>query len=456
MRPPSKINRIRLGLACFLLLIFSNVQAQLNFHPPRIVISNEPMELMLIDGPPASVPISGTQIEFVINTDWDVFHNKESGLWYILKEGYWLAGNFLSSGDWLNTVELPRDFMTLQVSSDWPSVAAAMPPRRPATKPLPITISYEPTELVLIDGDIKLEAIAGTSLQFVSNTRNDLFLLKDRYYILLSGRWFASKDFKRQWAPVKDLPADFAMIPEDHNMARVLASVPGTPQAEQAIAEAAKPRIARLSRDAGGDVKVPYVGEPSFVSIEATGLRRAENTPFQVIMHNNFYYLCYEGAWYSSTRPEGPWQVATEVPEEIYNIPPTDPAYNVTFVRVESFDDSSNEVAYKSTSGYYNRYYTGYTRTMVYGTGWYYPGYHNRYSYWRYPHTYGYGGYRGAHYYPYGYSHSETYRVNRQEKDWEWDLNGNKRQIYDYGPTNYVGSGTYQMPESDNYKGDGR
>jgi hypothetical protein len=452
----TRFNRIRLAAVFLLLAVISDAQSQLNFQPPRIVVSDHPLELMLIDGPPANVPIAGTQTEFVINTDWDVFHSLENDAWYILKEGYWLTSNMLSSGDWTSTIELPGDFLTLQVSSDWPSVAASMPPRKSPTKPLPITISYEPTELVLIDGDIKFEAIAGTSLQFVSNTRNDLFLLNDRYYILLSGRWFTSKDFKKQWAPVKDLPADFAMIPGDHKMARVLASVPGTPEAEKAIAEARKPKYARLSRDAGGNVKVPYVGEPSFVPIEATELRRAENSPFQVIMHNNFYYLCYEGAWYSSTKPEGPWRVATEVPEAIYTIPPTDPAYNVTFVRLESFDDSSNEVAYQATSGYYSRYYTPYTRTMVYGTGWYYPGYYNRSAYWRYPHTYGYGGYRGAHYYPYGYSHSETYRVNTREKDWQWDLNGDKRQIYNYGPANYVGSGTYQMPDSDNYKGDGR
>lgn len=30
----------------------------------------------------------------------------------------------------------------------------------------------------------------------------------------------------------------------------------------------------------------------------------AENTPFQVIMHNNFYYLCHDGAWYSSARAQ--------------------------------------------------------------------------------------------------------------------------------------------------------
>ena len=95
-----KINRIKLGLACFLLLAISDIQAQLNFHPPRIVISNHPMELMLIDGPPSKVPIAGTQVEFVVNTDWDVFHSQENKSWYILHQGSWRTSNMLSSGDW--------------------------------------------------------------------------------------------------------------------------------------------------------------------------------------------------------------------------------------------------------------------------------------------------------------------------------------------------------------------
>ena len=134
-------NRIRIATFLLLLLAFTNVHAQLNFHPPRIVVSNEPMELMLIDGPPANVPIQGTQIEFVVNTDWDVFKSRQSGAWFILKEGHWLTSNMLNSGDWRNTTELPRDFMTLQVSSDWPSVAASMPPRKHPTRPLPSTSS---------------------------------------------------------------------------------------------------------------------------------------------------------------------------------------------------------------------------------------------------------------------------------------------------------------------------
>ncbi len=437
-------------LAAACLLVFSDAHAQLNFNPPRIVVSNHPMELLLIDGPPSRVAIPGTRLEFVVNTDRDVFYDTENEAWYLLRDDHWLRNSMLASGDWINTIDLPEGFLTLQLSSDWPQVAGAMPARKAKTPPVPLVISYEPTELVLIDGNTELETIPGTSLDFVSNTADDLFFYKEQYYLLLSGRWFSTKSFKRQWSSVKTLPAEFAAIPADHRKAGVLVSVPGTPQAEQAVAEAAKPKSAVVTLDQENKSEVPYVGEPNFVDIEATGLRRAENTPYQVIMHNNYYYLCFEGAWYSSTNPRTGWRAATEIPEAIYTIPPTDPAYNVTFVKVAAFDDRSGEVAYTSTSGYYNRYYTG--STMVYGTGWYYPGYYNRAAYWRYPYTYGYGAW--GPYYPYRYNRSETYDVNTREKDWEWDLDGNKRRVYTYGPRNYIGSGDYRMPDSDNYTGD--
>jgi len=451
-----RLDVLKAILVLLLLLVVTDARSQLSSHPPRIVVSETPMNLMLIDGPPSKVKIGNTGLSFVVNTDWSIFQDQGTEIWYILEQGSWYSNNFLSSGNWRSTLELPDSFLTLQVSSDWPEVAAAMPPRKPDKIPLPFIISYEPTELVLIDGPMQLEAIGNNGLQFVSNTRNDFFVLGDHYYLLLSGRWFRTKDLKKQWFAVKQLPALFAEIPSDHRKASVLASVPGTPQAEKAVAEARKLRVAELNVTAGDDMEVPYLGEPSFVPIQATDLRRAENTPFQVIMHNNFYYLCHDGAWYSSTRPRGPWRAATEVPEEIYTIPPTDPAYNVTFVRVKAFDDSSKKVAYTAESGYYNRYYNGYT--MVHGTGWYYPGYHNRYAYWRYPHTYGYGyGYPGwGPYGGYGYSHSETYMLDSMETDWEWNLDGSKRKVYLYGPRNTVGSGTYVMPESDNYKGDGK
>jgi len=447
---------------------------RLNLSPPRIVVSNKPEELLLIDGPPSLASIESTQLEFVVNTDWDIFHQKESDTWYILDQGSWLTNNMLSSGDWFNTTELPGDFLTLQYNSNWPQVSKALPARTPQQAAAPFIISYEPTELILVEGEAVIEEIPGTVLRFVKNTSSDLFLFADRYYLLVSGRWFSTKNLKRKWAAVKKLPDVFARIPSDHDKSYVLSSVPGTREARLAIIEAAIPRVTEFSMSAGDGLEVPYAGEPSFVEIQGTDLRRAENTPFQVIMHNNFYYLCHDGAWYSSTRAQGPWKVATEVPEAIYTIPPTDPTYNVTFVRLDSFDDSSNKVAYSHTMGYRRTYSTGYS--MVYGTGWNHPGLiledaHGYPSYWRYPHSYGYGawynpmyggyGFRGHYGYGgrygygyYGYNYSATYRVDKAEKDWEWDLDGNKRQVNDYGPRNYVGSGRYVMPDGSPYKGE--
>jgi hypothetical protein len=440
---------------------------QLNSAPPRIVVSNSPMRLMLIDGPPSMAKIEHTGLEYVVNTDWDIFHHKAGDRWYLLHDSSWQSNNMLASGDWFPVTELPQDFLSLKLNSNWPQVAEAMPPR-PAEKPaLPFTISYEPTELILIDGETQFEQVPGTVLRYVKNTESDLFLLADRYYLLVSGRWFMTKSLNRQWSAVKQLPAAFGKIPPDHVKSYVLASVAGTSQARIAMIEAAIPRISVFSLGAGNGIEVPYAGEPSFVEIQGTSLRRAENTPFQVIQHNNFYYLCHEGAWYKSTLPAGPWQLAIELPEEIYRIPSTDPAYNVTFVRLDSFDDSSQQVAYRRTAGYHRVYSNGYS--MVYGTGWYYPGHvhygaYGHRSYWRYPYSYGYGawynpvygayGYRGPYgYYGYhGYNHSATYTVNRQEKDWNWDLEGGKHRVYEQGPRNYVGSGQYVLPDGKVYR----
>lgn len=430
------------------------VGQQLNFNPPRIVVSTRPMRLMLIDGPPAKVSISGTALEFVVNTDRDVFHDSQGGGWFILDDGFWLTSNFLSSGEWRRTVEVPPDFLTLQVSSEWPRVGAAMPPRQNQKPPVPFTISYEPTELVLIDGEMRFEAI-GQGLEHVANTQSDLFRYDGFYYLLASGRWFHTRSLDRKWFATKSLPTVFAEIPTNHARAHVLASVPGTVAAQKAVEEASKPRIATVTIGDGNEPTVPYVGPPNFVPIEGTPLQRAVNTPFQVIRHNNFYYLCHEGAWYSSSNPVGPWGAAREVPEAIYTIPATDPAYNVTFVQLDSFDDSSGRAAYVSTSGYYSAYYTG--STLVYGTGWYYPGYYHGHAYWRYPYTYGYrwhGGGWWPHYAYYPDNYSETFEINRTETDWQWDLDGSKRKVYRYGPQNYVG-GKYHMPESNIPKADG-
>ena len=68
------------------------------------------------------------------------------------------------------------------------------------------------------------------------------------------------------------------------------------------------------------------------------------------------------------------------MPAEIYSIPPESPLYYVTFVRIYKAEPDVVYVGY--TPGYTNTYI--YNTTVVYGTGYYYPGWYGRYYYPRY------------------------------------------------------------------------
>jgi hypothetical protein len=75
-------------------------------------------------------------------------------------------------------------------------------------------------------------------------------------YFLVSGRWFRAPKLEGPWTYAgNDLPQDFKFIPPTHQCADVLASVPGTPEAEDAILLAQIPTEAASfnarSRDSG-------------------------------------------------------------------------------------------------------------------------------------------------------------------------------------------------------------
>jgi hypothetical protein len=378
------------------------VVSGLNFEAPHILVSNEPVKLLAIDKKPVTFPVEGTEIEWVVNTNWSVFHYKPENKWYVLNDETWQANNFLSGGDWDDVGELPPDFQKMAQDEAWSALRGVIPPRKPQEQPSKFIVTLQATELILLDGPPQLANIEGTDIRYVTNTESDLLSYAGDWYYLVSGRWFKNRELQGNWTPVKTLPAVFSEIPAKHKMGHVLFSVPGTRQARLALIEASIPNRVSIPADAGSELEVPWVGEPRFESIDMTSLQRGVNTPFQVIRHNNFYYLCYEGAWYLSDSPLGGWKTALTIPEDIYRIPASDPAYNVTFVRLEPADDPAQTgVTYRSSSGYRGSYSTG--AGVVYGTGWNYPGQvywdasHGP-AYWRHWWTYGYN----MGYYPVG------------------------------------------------------
>ena len=368
--------------------------------PPTVIVTTKPAMLVLIDGPQHFADVSDTKLQRVINTPALILFDPEKHKYYLsLMDGWMEAAQV--EGPWSYAKKIPGDLKkvqkalqerqqvdTLQTSKEHSLKQAAKDGKLPA-----IYVSLGPAELLEIEGQPQFEPIAGTRLEYVKNTTAEIF--RDTatvdYYILLSGRWFRSRSVDNgPWSYVdgKELPPDFAKIPEDSPKAGVLASVPGTPPAKEALIANTIPQTATITRNEA-KLEVRYDGDPELRQIESTGLQYAVNTSTPVVrVDDKKYYAMENGVWFVSAGPGGPWAVATSVPAVIYDIPPSSPLYYVTYVKVYG---STPDVVYVGyTPGYYGTVVSSSTQTVVYGTGWYYPPYIGSYWYGA-PYTYGVG-----------------------------------------------------------------
>ena len=340
--------------------------------PPRIFASQRPASLVVFDGEPVMAPIAGTTLSFAVNTNWDVFSDSTTKTFYLLNNGGWLAAPD-AKGPWMPAGKLPPSFAALPDDRNFGDVKKQIPGRAFTTATVPtIFVSTTPAAIIVTEGPPQYVAIAGTSLSYVANT--DAALFRDaagRFYYLVSGRWFAAASLDGPWTfATTSLPPDFARIPADGPRGFVKVSVPGTPQAQEALIEAQIPQQATLDR-ANAKLDVVYAGAPQFAPIPGTPMQYAVNTSFNVIQTGEGFYSCYQGAWFVATAATGPWSLAPTVPAAVYTIPPSSPLYPCTYVRV--YASTPTTVTYGYTSGYTMSYVSA--GVIVYGTGYYYPPY---------------------------------------------------------------------------------
>jgi hypothetical protein len=386
-----------------------------NLNPPPIFYSETPAILVIYMGQPQFKPIKGTRLLSAVNTNWPVFLDESGGKYYLLDQATWLTAPDPVKGPWTAAASLPADFSKLPKDKVWDEARKHIP--LVAAKSVPkVVTTTEPAELIVTNGPPAYTPISGTSLLYVSNPVQPVFMdtADNNRYFLAAGRWFRAPSLEGPWmAASTNLPSDFAKIPADSPVADVLASVPGTPECKTAVAQASIPHIATI-QIAGAKVDVVYEGQPKFVAIQGTPMTYAVNTTYQVIGANGKYYCCYNGVWFVAPTASGPWAVATTVPSVIYTIPPTNPMYNVTYVQVYSSTPTTVVTGY--TSGYSGEYVAA-TGALMFGAGmatgallascdnYYYPCCASYCSYGCAAcYHYGYGGYyRGCGYYgPYG------------------------------------------------------
>ncbi len=336
--------------------------------PPAIYYSAGPASLVVFDSDPVLAPITGSKLARAVNTNWDVFFDGAGKQWYLLNNGSWFSAPDFK-GPWAPHPALPAAFSALAKNPDFPDLHGKVP-GKPANPVPKIIVSTEPAEIIVTDGPAAWSPVPQTSLQVVTNTASAVFRdTGGKIYYLVSGRWFSAPGFDGPWTFASDsLPADFANIPPSAPVASVLASVPGTEQAQDAIIQAQVPVQATLSRQTA-TLKPSYAGPPNFAPIPSTKVAYATNTSYPVFQVGSVYYACWQGAWFTAPTPNGPFVLAAAVPPEIYEIPPASPYYPVTYVRV--YGATPTAVTYGYTAGYALGFITA--ATLVYGTGYYYP-----------------------------------------------------------------------------------
>jgi len=362
----------------------------LNTAPPKIIYSDKPATLVLIDGVPKFQHNNDWGVDVVVNSPFTIIKNNNN-LYYLYGGKHWYSANSVT-GPYNYVSNIPYNLNKVQAAVDnsinsdpgYTSDSAAAQLNVITS----IIVSTQPAELLQTNGAPSFLPIEGTNLLYLTNTENDIFLDQSskHYIVLLSGRWYQSPSLNGPWEYIaaNSLPADFAKIPEGSPKDNVLASIAGTQAAREAIMDAQIPQTAKVDRNKA-NANITYDGNPKFENIEGTNMQYGVNTQNSVIRYRNKYYAVDNGVWFESNSPTGPWMVATERPEEIDIIPPSSPVYNTKFVYI--YDVTPNWVYMGYTPGYLNTFIFG--PTVVYGTGFYYSPW-SGYRYFPRPYTWGF------------------------------------------------------------------
>src|SRR5881392_842213 len=367
---------------------------QLNNDPPKIFVGYRPSILLSVDGEPALSEVPKTNLKFVVNTQWPLFFDSENSSYYLAVGQQWLTTNSLDA-QWSPAKKLPPDMSKVPQDKQWSALKKIIPPPAKSGGVTPaVFYSDKPAEVILFDGQPVYAQVQDTQLTYATNTDSVVFVFTptQQFYYLTAGRWFSASDLQGPWTyATPDLPADFATIPLSSPASAILASVPGTEEAKDAVLLAQVPTTMTIKpAQAQAKVKVDYSGEPKFEPIKGTSIAYATNTRDKVIKLEGIYYLCLQGVWFMAPAPTGPWTTCMSVPQEIYTIPPSSPVYNVTYVTQTANSDGTVQSSY--TAGYLGAFVLGAATGAIVanGSGYWWPPYAYGGYYYPYAATYGY------------------------------------------------------------------
>lgn len=363
---------------------------ELRNSPPKIHFAKEPTILVFIDGDPILANISGSALyQYVVNTPYFIVKSASDQQYY-LKGGNWWYTSADPTRDWKHIETPPNQIRQLAEKATELNVKSNSTDKKSPGKQPKLIVTKEPAELIQTDGEPEIKQIH-ESLFSVSNSNDEIIFdsYSDTYFILISGRWYKTKNLERgAWSFVspENVPDIFKEIPSSSSFAHVRLSIPGTPESMSAALDNGIPQTAVADRFKT-KMFMEYDGPPQFEVIEGTSMSYGVNTGGSVIQGaDSMFYAVDQAIWFTSVSATGPWNVAEYFPAEVRKIPPSCPVFNMKFVHIYDVTDEIVYVGY--TAGYLGAFL--YRGVVYYGTGYRYKSWFGD-KYIPRPNTYGYG-----------------------------------------------------------------
>jgi len=206
---------------------------------PQVLYVKTPTELIVTDGQPDVVPISGTDgLGYVANTESPLF--KLGDDWYYLSAGRWFRSDQLEQGSWTWVAELPDAFSRIPESHPMGAVLASVPGTEQAkmaaleaSLPVKNVVDRDakPDVDVSYAGEAKFEPVEGTGVALAVNTDYNILQYEDRYYLCYGGAWYVADAPVGPWSVADSVPAAIYDIPPsspayDTTQVKVAASTP--------------------------------------------------------------------------------------------------------------------------------------------------------------------------------------------------------------------------------------
>lgn len=339
--------------------------------PPEIIYNERPAILVLIDGEPLfhSTHVQGAAI--MSNATYPIV--SADGAFYLYAKKHWYK-SIEPTGPFSNVKYVPAICRSIQQTIDKNNKANSLKKGKMIDQGKAaesIFIRRTPAVLIQTDNAPKFAALKGTPIQYVTNSKNDLFRDSStgKFYVLLAGRWYEGLSLQGPWHYVltNKPPVSFLNIPPALVRSGVIASVAGTTEAKNAVLKAGIPTIKKVKLGKAL-LHIVYDGGPRFQNIPGTRLQYAVNTQTPVIRDFTTFYAVDGGVWFEAQSPFGPWTVSAKRPAGVDRIPPSCSIYRIKFVDV--YETSGNYVYMGYTAGYLNKFI--YAGTVVYGTGYNY------------------------------------------------------------------------------------